>query len=67
MLNIFCVKNGDELAPGVNEMIKSLYCSKKKKFLKAIRWPGRHGNKGSYFDYSSRRHAFPPYQMEYLL
>ena len=41
----FSAKNGDELAPGVNEVIR-VYIAKKRKISVGDKMAGRHGNKG---------------------
>lgn len=41
----FSRKNGDELAPGVNEMVR-IYIAQKRKISEGDKMAGRHGNKG---------------------
>jgi len=44
-IKVFSRKNGDELAPGVNEVIR-VYIAKKRKISVGDKMAGRHGNKG---------------------
>lgn len=41
----FCRKNGDELSPGVNELVR-VYIAHKRKISVGDKMAGRHGNKG---------------------
>ena len=44
-VKIFTRKNGDELAPGVNQVVK-VYIAQKRKISEGDKMAGRHGNKG---------------------
>ena len=44
-IKIFSSKNGDEMAPGVNEVVR-VYIAKKRKISVGDKMAGRHGNKG---------------------
>ena len=44
-IKIFSSKNGDDMAPGVNEVIR-VYIAKKRKISVGDKMAGRHGNKG---------------------
>lgn len=42
---MFTRENGDDLSPGVNELVRC-YIAKKRKIKSEIKMAGRHGNKG---------------------
>ncbi|MEG1500859.1 MAG: DNA-directed RNA polymerase subunit beta, partial [Clostridiales bacterium] len=44
-VKIFCRENGDELAPGVNKLVR-IYVAQKRKISVGDKMAGRHGNKG---------------------
>jgi DNA-directed RNA polymerase subunit beta len=44
-VKIFCRENGDELAPGVNKLVR-IYIAQKRKISVGDKMAGRHGNKG---------------------
>ena len=59
MLNVFSRENGDELAPGVEELVK-VYIADKRKISVGDKMAGRHGNKGVISK------IVPSYDMPYL-
>ena len=44
-VKVFSRENGDELSPGVNELVR-VYVAQKRKILQGDKMAGRHGNKG---------------------
>ena len=44
-MKVFTRENGDELPPGVNQLVRVLYCPKAEN-LRGDKMAGRHGNKG---------------------
>lgn len=44
-VKVFCRENNDELAPGVNRLVR-VYVAQKRKILQGDKMAGRHGNKG---------------------
>lgn len=44
-VKVFCRDNGDELAPGVNQLVR-VYVAQKRKISEGDKMAGRHGNKG---------------------
>lgn len=44
-VKVFTRKNGDELSPGVNEVVR-VYVAQKRKISQGDKMAGRHGNKG---------------------
>ena len=45
-VKVFTRENGDELAPGVNKMVR-VYIAQKRKIQVGDKMSGRHGNKGT--------------------
>ena len=58
-VKVFNREDGDELSPGVNQLVRA-YIVQKRKISVGDKMAGRHGNKGVISTYSSgRRYAFP--------
>ncbi len=56
-IKVFTRENGDELNPGVNELVRC-YIAQKRKISVGDKMAGRHGNKGGYIkSFTGRRYA----------
>ena len=56
-VKVFTRENGDELPPGVNQLVRC-YIAQKRKISVGDKMAGRHGNKGCYLkSITSRRYA----------